>query len=292
MTSLTKQFAPSTDFNDDGLLMFPNDIALRRSFFPNKVDHPAHNNMHMLNDIVQYTTEPGDWICDPMAGAGSMMYTISSEALVNFKFYTGYDQGAITKHRLVLIELGAYFSDLLLSNKAELEKQSRLFQDAALVFPESDCTHTLSMMKDRFKLICFSPPYADQLQIRTGHAIYDKREGQEGTAGIGNFTYDHPDNLGNMDEFKFNLAMRDVYKACYDAAIIGGYMVLIIKDRIKAGKRVWYSTHHMTLAHDAGWTVDEVYQREAIGMLFGHFNKQRGVKQIEDEHIIFMKKEK
>ncbi|KKK89877.1 hypothetical protein LCGC14_2728720, partial [marine sediment metagenome] len=105
-----------------------------------------------------------------------------------------------------------------------------------------------------------------------------------------NFTYDHPMNLGNMDEFKFNLNMRSVYQACFDAAVPGGYLGLIIKDRIKAGKRVWYSTHHIGLARDAGWSVYKIFQRVAIGMLFGHFNKQRGIKQIEDEHIIFMRK--
>lgn len=286
----TKQFAPSIDFNDDGLLTFPNDVSLRRRFFPIKVDHPAHNNMHMLHDIVQYTTEPGDWICDPMAGAGSMMYTVSSEANLDQEFYRGSDLGA-PRRKLVLIELGPYFSTLLLDNNRMLERDSKLFTDSVLVFPESDCTYTLKIMPNRFQLICFSPPYSDQLQVRSGHAIYDQREGQEGTAGIANFTYDHPQNLGNMDEFRFNLAMRDVYKACYNAALPGGYMVLIIKDRIKAGKRVWYSTHHMGLARDAGWSVSEVFQREAIGMLFGHYNLQHGIKQITDEHIIFMRKE-
>ena len=275
MTQTDKLFAPSVDYNDEGLLMFENDIGLRRKFFGHKVDHPAHNNMHMLHDIVQYVTEPGDMICDPMAGAGSMMYTVSKGPA----------------RRLVLIELGEYFSEKLLQNREDLISRKYIESDSVLIFPESDCIKTLQLLKERFQLICFSPPYADQLQIRSGHAIYDQREGQEGTAGIGNFTYDHPMNLGNMDEFKFNLNMRSVYQACFDAAVPGGYLGLIIKDRIKAGKRVWYSTHHIGLARDAGWSVYKIFQRVAIGMLFGHFNKQRGVRQIEDEHIIFMRKE-
>ena len=275
MTQTDKLFAPSVDYNDEGLLMFENDVGLRRRFFGHKVDHPAHNNMHMLYDMVQFTTEPGDMICDPMAGAGSMMYTISNDP----------------SRKLVLIELGEYFSEKLIQNREDLISRKHIKSENVVVFPESDCIDTLKMMKKCFQLICFSPPYADQLQIRSGHAIYDQREGQEGTAGIGNFTYDHPMNLGNMDEFKFNLNMRSVYKACFDAAVLGGYLGLIIKDRIKAGKRVWYSTHHIGLARDAGWSVYKIFQRVAIGMLFGHFNKQRGIRQIEDEHIIFMRKE-
>ena len=280
MTQTDKLFAPSVDYNDEGLLMFENDIGLRRRFFGHKVDHPAHNNMHMLYDMVQYSTEPGDMICDPMAGAGSMLYTVADS-----------ERWVETPRKLVLIELGEYFSEKLMQNREDLISRKHIKSENVLIFPEADCIYALKVMKERFQLICFSPPYANQLQVGSGHAIYDQREDQEGTAGIGNFTYDHPMNLGNMDEFKFNLNMRSVYKACFDAAVPGGYLGLIIKDRIKAGKRVWYSTHHIGLARDAGWSVYKIFQRVAIGMLFGHFNKQRGIRQIEDEHIIFMRKE-
>ncbi|KKK55619.1 hypothetical protein LCGC14_3072740, partial [marine sediment metagenome] len=197
MMQTDKLFAPSVDYNDEGLLMFENDVGLRRRFFGYKVDHPAHNNMHMLRDMVQFTTEPGDMICDPMAGAGSMFYTVADEE---------------TPRKLVLIELGEYFSEKLIQNREDLISRKHIKSENVLIFPESDCIDILNLktMKEHFQLICFSPPYADQLQIRSGHAIYDQREGQEGTAGIGNFTYDHPMNLGNMDEFKFNLNMRSV----------------------------------------------------------------------------------
>ena len=295
MTQTKKLFAPSIEFNDDGFLMFPSDISLRRSFFPHKVDHPAHNNMHMLNDIVQYTTEPGDWVCDPMAGAGSMMYTISERARIANEITIGSYADDHQRH-LILIELGPYFSKMLLENSATLQLKEgmwpQIFPENILIFPEFDCIHTLPMMKDKFKLLCFSPPYADQLQVGSGHAIYDVREAEDGkgSAGIKHFTYQHDMNLGNMKEFEFNLNMRKVYKACYDAAIPGGYLALIIKDRMKAGNRVWYSTHHIGIARDAGWELEDIFRREAIGQVFGYFNKARGIKGVEDEHIIFMRK--
>ncbi len=287
-----KIFAPEVKLNDGGHFLFPSDISLRRSFFPHKVDHPAHNNMHMLNSIVQFLTEPGDWVCDPMAGAGSMMYTISSLAQVEYVIKQKMEAPLFSHRRLILIELGPYFSDLLLKNQYTLIHTNNIQPDQVLIFPESDCISTLAIMKDKFKLLCFSPPYADQLQVGSGHAIYDVREAEDGkgSAGIKHFTYEHEMNLGNMKEFGFNMNMRKVYKACYEAAVPGGYLALIIKDRMKAGKRVSYSTHHIGIARDAGWELNDIHRREAIGQVFGHFNKARGVKGVEDEHIIFMQK--
>ncbi len=286
-------FAPEVRLNDGGHFLFPSDISLRRSFFPHKVDHPAHNNMHMLNSIVQFLTEPGDWVCDPMAGAGSMLYIVSMRARMENELVLNTYRDDIQRH-LILIELGPYFSEYLLKNLNALRAAKQVDSKDVLIFPESDCVYTLNIMKERFKLLCFSPPYADQLQVGSGHAIYDVREAEDGTgsAGIKHFTYKHEMNLGNMKEFEFNMSMRKVYKACYDAAAPGGYLALIIKDRMKAGKRVSYSTHHIGIARDAGWELNDIHRREAIGQVFGHFNKARGIKGVEDEHIIFMQKEK
>ncbi|KKL92765.1 hypothetical protein LCGC14_1881450, partial [marine sediment metagenome] len=41
MTQTEKLFAPSVDYNDEGLLVFENDVGLRRRFFGHKVDHPG-----------------------------------------------------------------------------------------------------------------------------------------------------------------------------------------------------------------------------------------------------------
>ena len=226
-----------------------------------------------------------------------MLYTISERARRENEIVIG--SYADDHHRrLILIELGPYFSELLVKNSQALQYKegmwSQIFSEDVLIFPEFDCISTLAMMKNKFKLLCFSPPYADQLQVGSGHAIYDVREAEDGkgSAGIKHFTYEHDMNLGNMKEFGFNMSMRKVYKACYDAAIPGGYLALIIKDRMKAGKRVSYSTHHIGIARDAGWELNDIHRREAIGQVFGHFNKARGIKGVEDEHIIFMQKEK
>jgi len=93
-----------------------------------------------------------------------------------------------------------------------------------------------------------------------------------------------------MKEFQFNRAMKQVYAACFKANKPGGYMALIIKDRMKDGKRVGYGVHHTTMAIQAGYEVFKWFQREAIGQIWGYFNRNKGIQGVEDEHIIIMRR--
>ena len=268
--TVTKSFAPDyyrrTIDGEEGLIEFPDDIMLRKDIMIQKVDHPAHNNLFMLRELVEYLTVPGDWICDPMAGAGSMMYTIRDQI------------------NLVLFELGPYFSEMLVKNKAGF-----IGSDRINIHEETDCVVGLQQYPGKFKAIIFSPPYASQLQNLSGHAIYEK-EGTSAGAGIINYTYDDRRNLANMKEFKFNKSMREVYKACFDATQQGGYCVVIIKDRMDKGRRVGYGTQHARMLFQAGYVPYQWYQRVAIGKVFGTFNMKRGIKQVQDEHIIIVRK--
>ncbi len=265
-----KEFAPQYPRNSDGFIVFPSDVARRKSEFPVKVDHPAHNNLYMLEAIAEYLVPNTGLICDPMAGAGSSLILANQE------------------HWLYLIELGEYFATQLQAN--DLERGG----GSVVVIKQGDCivelpkiNHEMASLAD---LIMFSPPYANQLQSSKGHAIYEEREGGDSTLGIENFTYKHSKNLGNMKEFQFNRAMRQVYQACFKANKPGGYMALIIKDRMKDGIRVGYGVRHVTMALQSGYEVFEWYQREAIGQIWGYFNRNKGIKGVEDEHIIIMRK--
>ncbi len=183
-----------------------------------------------------------------------------------------------------LIELGPYFADLIVKNKEGFEGKENIH------FIQGDCTKAMNdRVPDLYDLVMFSPPYSDQLQVRTGHAVYEK-EGTKYGAGIENFTYKHPQNLGNMKKFMFNRSMREVYRACYRVTKPGGFLCVIIKDQAKEGLRVGYGVMHTKLAHEIGYKLHEWHQREAIGKLFGNFNIQRGIRQITDEHMIILRK--
>lgn len=265
-----KVFAPSYPRDEDGLIRFPDDSRTRTARMPLKVDHPSHNNIFMYEEIIKFLSEPGDVVCDPMMGAGTALMTTPSDRW------------------LYGVELGPYFHDLLVRN-AEI-----LRPDSLTVIKLGDCVEELpkieAEMGGKARLVVFSPPYADQIQMSKGHAIYDKREQGEGTAGIRNYAYDDRRNLGNMKQFQFNRAMRQVYKACWDALLPGGYICVVIKDRIDKGRKVGYGVHHAGLMMKQGFGLYQWHKRYAVGHVFGYWNMQQGIRQITDEHIIMMQK--
>jgi len=260
----SNSFASQYPQNTQGHIVFPDDMTLRRELFAEKVQHPAHNNLYMLDELAQYLAKPGEWVLDPMAGAGSIMWVARH----------GYKVGCI--------ELGKYFSEQLETNKVG-------FTGEIFIWPETDCLEILPVLKNTVQVIIFSPPYADQLQTRSGHAIYDPDKAYA-AGGIEHFTYDHPANLGNMKKFKFDQMMRRIYKACLEALTPGGYCCMIIKDQMRQGQRVGYGALHTRMALMEGFTLYEWYNREAIGRVFGTFNLSRGIAQVTDEHIIILQR--
>ena len=260
-------FAEGYPRNSKGHIVFPSDRALRKDIFLERVYHPAHNNLYMLEELVKYLA-PDGVVCDPMAGAGSIMY-----ATPRLK-------------ELWLIELGPYFHEMITKNGFGFPSNERITLysgDAA------DKLQDMASRDVRTDAIIFSPPYSKQLQFGKGHAIYDQEETSAGQ-GIENYTYDDPDNLANKQEFRFNLSMQKIYEACFAVSKPGSYICIIIKDRLVKGKRISYGIHHTRLMHKAGYRLHEWHQREAVGAVFGHFNIKKGIKQIVDEHIIICRR--
>jgi len=81
-----------------------------------------------------------------------------------------------------------------------------------------------------------------------------------------------------------------VYKACLDSLRVGG--VVVIKDQIRAGKRITFGFQHQRLARKVGFTCTEWYQHSHIGKAFGYWNLSIGVRQITEEHILMFRKDR
>jgi len=116
-------------------------------------------------------------VCDPMAGGGSMMYTAHR-----------------TKH-LVLIELEDYFVHLLYDNRRSF--------GGSIEIAHTDCRPRLSSWPETFDLICFSPPYSNQIKQNKGMPQYEAGSGTVNS--IVNYTQ-HKDNLSNMGDYQFDRA--------------------------------------------------------------------------------------
>ena len=89
----------------------------------------------------------------------------------------------------------------------------------------------------------FSPPYANLLRKK---GEMDKTSVDLGYADAPLYT-EHPDNIGNLNDFIYAQRMERVYKKFYDSIIPGGTMTIIIKDRMQAGKRVRLADVHLAI---------------------------------------------
>ena len=253
--------------NSDGNIVFPNDrIGHTESEIIKRIKHPSANNLFMLESLCDYLGDPEGIIIDPMAGRGSIMV------------------GRFFCLRLWMYELNPFFVGEIQKNISELR-----LDNVAVV--ESDCVAALEQLPDDYiTATIFSPPYANQLQSRTGHKVYDDKDNWAGEA-IRNYTYEHKRNMANMQQFQFNRVMRSFYKELYRVTKTGGRVCIIIKDRMSKGQRVPYGVEQARWAYQGGFVADEWHAREAIGSVFGYYNLQRGIKQVTDEHIIILKKE-
>jgi DNA modification methylase len=270
MNKNINMFAPDLrrEINDAGksIIIFPDDTALRKGLFPNWIEHPAKNNLFIYQYLAEYLMEPGQNVLDPMGGAGSVM------ALARLGFKT------------FLIEINPKFYDIDLLNAAHMSNDLReghittLFGDCAEILPLPGMNH-----------IIFSPPYSNQLHDDKSGTM-DTYDSKVGTA-IRDFIDNNPGNLGNMRDFFFDHAMRNIYKKCFDSLVPGGTMSFILKDHIKAAKRIRVTEHHVRLASRAGFVLHDWFQRESIGGIFGRINKSKGQEIVEEEDIVIMVKE-
>jgi len=124
--------------DENGLILYPDDSEWRRSIFPEKVfRHPAKANLHIISDVVDYTTEPGDTVMDIMAGTGSIMIA------------------AMRDRRVVCIELEEGYQKLLFEGRQRIEE---LYPDARDIITIlcGDCRDFLPIPVNH---ILFSPPY-------------------------------------------------------------------------------------------------------------------------------------
>jgi DNA modification methylase len=256
-------FADQYPKNGKGHILFPSDRTLRQDIFIEKVEHPAKNNLHMLSDIVEYLTEPGALVLDPMAGAGSTMYT------------------ARLGREIYLIELELAFYELLAKNV--------LGFTGTINITHGDCRDVIPhITQDSIDLVMFSPPYSNQIKANTGLAVYDDAQ-RTIAQGIRDFV-SSPKNLSVLNNFMFDRQMTKIYQLCFSVLKPGGYIAIIIKDQYRAGVRIEFGLMHMKLMSRAGFIPHEWYQREAIGQLHGRRNLARGIKQVEDEHILMLRK--
>ncbi|KKM20702.1 hypothetical protein LCGC14_1642860 [marine sediment metagenome] len=267
MTPERKTFAPNRERTEEGWLVYPRDKKLRSEFFDEDlikriITHPAKMNAHLLLDIVEFVSEPGDRILDVFGGVGTTLL-------------------AATRGReVVLMEIEQYYCDIIVDSMNQLDMSDQLNiipmliqgdNRLALPFP---CDHIIT-----------SPPYGNDLAKESESAALTDKIGKQGMQ----YTSENQ-NIGKQPEFIYVQIMKRVYKLMVQSVKIGGTITVTHRDRTRAGKRILYIETVIRTLLDLGCEIYNLDKWKVPGSLAANVNKGLGVDVVLDEDIIIMRR--
>ncbi len=223
-------------------LNFPRDVERRKYFVQESVEHPAKLEIRTYRWLVEKYTKPGHIILDPMSGIG----TVHLAALMD-RHTTG-------------IEISDRFVEIQQQN---IEKLKGLGATGTMSLVQMDCRRFLPLAKGSIDAIIFSPPYGavQKASGTTSQFLEDKR------IKVG---YDEQiANIGNITVYPLYLsAMKQVYKLCADSLSHGQIFILVTKDFLKSGERIWLSRDTIRICMEVGFSLLDWHLRYTDPRLF------------------------
>lgn len=262
-------FASSFKRNSQGWLIFPNDVPLRRSLYPDGVfGHPAKMNLFIIQELVSWLTQPGDIIMDIMGGTGSMM------------------MAATMGRNVVITEIEPYFYGLILEGFELFTQRDPTFPQCCTVL-HGDCRKFLPLPVNH---IIFSPPYSNVL---TFEAKAESTKALSGGARRAEEMLNYhaaQTNVGNYNRFIYQMEMEKIYKLCYNSILPGGTLTVMLMDVMVDGKRYGLSKwmHRVCLRH--GFQELFWFKRYNPGTGQKKSMRAKGMDVIDDEDIVTFRK--
>lgn len=249
------------DINHD-LILFPRDIELRKSLFPQGVfDHPAKNNIYLTQELVRYLTEEGDHIIDPFAGTGTLMLA------------------CLERRDVTLIELEPHYAALIGKAWNEISRKPECTGKLSLRI--GDCRLALSRMRETYDSAIFSPPFST--------SITRAKPLPSVASQIAGFTTS-PLNMAHLNVFLYEQAMEKVFERLTKRINPGGTMGIISRDIIK-GARVHLSESTIRRAGKAGFKLTRWEKWKPPGAAQRAIQESRGARVVKDEDILMFRKE-
>ena len=274
---------------DTDLLTFGSDVALRSHWFvPASFQHPAKLHLGLLRWIIERYTRPGETIADPMAGVGGILYAASLQ------------------RNIIAREIEPRWLDLLRENAAHITRLSGLFA-GSIDIGQADARNPWGYQADH---IVFSPPFGNEAssspngrrmlpyRLQDPTISYDRRwqhlanHPTPGAMGAVTFHYGtHPNQIGHFRGERYWQAMRLIYAQASVSLRQHGYLVLIVKDHIREGKRVATAAMTISLCKELGFKLHAHHQRHLHNLsLWQRRRKERGEPVVEEEDIIVLKR--
>ncbi len=270
------------------LLTFKSDRSLRTRYFsPESMWHPAKLHLGLLQYIIENYTRPGETICDPMAGSGSLLLA------------------ALSTRHVIARDIEERWVAVMRESAVIIREQAGLFA-GEIEISQADALHPWGIMAD---CVITSPPYGCEMsasphsrktlryQLRTlPHARrWDQylNAPNGGTTAMLAFHYGrHPAQIGPLRGKRYWTAMRAVYEQAHTAIRPGGQLILVIKDHIKDGQRVPTADRTIEVCQDIGFRLAGRFQRRLVQLsLWQRRRKEQGLPVVEEEDVLVFRKE-
>ena len=267
---MDKVFAPQYGRNSDGWIEFPrSDRYERIKVFPEEVmGHPAMLNMFVQQEIIDYVSEEGDILLDPMSGTGTIMLA------------------ALFNRKVVCIELEEHFHKLQHQVKQHLAFNEEIANNITLL--HGDCRLFLPIPCNH---IITSPPYGNAMKITKVRELKEGSDNYFAKQDARMLEYSKsPRNLSRLNTFMYNQEMAKIYRLCYQSLPSGGTMTIIIKDRMKGEDRVWLSNWVTKVCVTVGFKVSEWFKWHATGTMYTNVRRQQGLETVDVEEIMVFRK--
>jgi len=261
-----KQFAPGYQRNEEGWILFPDDVGWRKQLFPPVVmKHLAKMQMYLEWELIKYVSKPGDVILDPMAGTGTiLMAATMGRNVVCIDIEEGYHK--------IQQEVVEY-----LKQDFDLASTIILHGNSKVVLP-IPCDH-----------IIFSPPYASAFKPakKISKFVEDKYRVDEDEYT----TYARTQgNVGLLNTFLYNQHMDRVYKLCYQSLPVDGTMSVVTKDIIEGGERVYLSRWIEKVCTKHGFVLQDWFKHQIMGGPYQDMRRARGEETVDDEDIMIYRR--
>lgn len=261
------------------LILFPRDVEWRKKLFPDRVfEHPAKANMYLMQELIEYLTEPGDTILDPFGGTGTLLI------------------GALYGRNVVLIEIEPHFIALLEETEkmwkegVQLPVVGEVKGPGRIFIMEGDCRQKLQDLDFLCDAAIFSPPYSSLLSGQTGLKENIGRSARGDALSQYTGKDASSQNLGRLNTFYFTQAMGMVYQRMMAKLTPEAPVALIVKDAMKAGTRQFLSTGVIHQANKAGLELKEWFKWKPPGIAQQKLMKAKGFKVVEDEDILLFRR--
>jgi len=264
-----KEFALEYGRDEHNWIRFPSDARYRKEIFPEEVNkHAAKANVFLIQSCIEYVSEPGEMVLDPMSGTGTLMV------------------GGLVNRSVFNIEISPLFFAL---QQQALEKLEEMAPGVSghVTLINSPCQSILPIPNFTDHVI-FSPPYAGIMKSKGK----DKLTTEKTEYDMAEYTYTHVLNMGLMNDFLWTQGMELIYKKCFETIKPGGTMTLIVKDHMKDRERVELSQSAVDASVRVGFKQDpaEWFKWLAPGSVYTHIYRSKGWEVVDDEDIIVLRK--